>query len=381
MKTVKSFCVLLSLLLIIPFSGCKETGKTITFAANESIPFDFENAIKEYNKTSKTKIKAVSTKKRESADIFTFSVKEFDSIKDLCGNLENLADKLDNKNLAFREEAYTYGLPVLSDYSAVIYKKSDFGEIGDFNSFKNAVRNAKLNYKTAFALSRQDKESICDALLGTMLFYEFETGDDYSFPPNAAYHSKKLAFRYKDELKDLLDIAKDNVIITESTAEAVNMVKSGEAAFTVFNSGSKALDIEDDLSLCPLALGIDGESSASFPISEDYFFAVNKNIPAENLTAANSFLIWLFENGENYLKNKASIFPYKSDNNNQSGIKRMIAKSLIENRSVILSVSAAFPDGFSAIAADGIIDYLESRATFEYTEKLLLAAWESGKRQ
>lgn len=380
MKTVKSFCVLLSLLLIIPFSGCKETGKTITFAANESIPFDFENAIKEYNKTSKTKVKTVPTKNRESADIFTFSLKEFDSIKDLCGNLENLADKLYNKNLAFREEAYTYGLPVLSDYSAVIYKKSDFGEIGDFNSFKNAVRNAKLNQKTAFALSRQDKEIIGETLLGTLLFYEFETGDDYSFPPNAAYHSKKLALRYKDELKDLLDIAKNSVVITENSAEAINMVKSGKAAFTFFSSDSTDLKAEDDFSLCPLFLGTDGEKSSSFPISEDYFFAVNKDIPAENLTATNSFLIWLFENGENYLKNKASIFPYKSDNNNQSGIKRTIAKSLIENRSVILSVSPAFPDGFSAIAADGIIDYLENRATFEYTEKLLLAAWENGKK-
>lgn len=394
MKKANALIIAVLLLLSVNFTGCGKEKVTVTLAVSANDIFDYKSAALEYNKTGNEVIKITESKDIYKADIFEFGIAELESAKNYCADLRDLSayDSLYNSKYAINDEGYIYGLPACLDYAVLLYNKNIIKNIGDkdlsdFSSLKSTVNDIytqkeKLGVQNIFVLGTENKEYYTNALLGTVIYFELETSDDYTFAPNAALNASRLALRYGENMKELIDLFKVSSGTVSTAEEAISMLKENKTAFcAIMSYKADFTDLEKTAGIIPLYMGVDGEEVQGITTLTNTFLGINKNCEEETRSAAEKFLEWLLSgNGEKYIKNINAIVPYKSAENNQNAIKKQISEHLQKKDTFpVISVSNAFTSGFSNEAASYILDYINNKSDWDTTEKLIKGAWEKDR--
>ncbi len=261
---------------------------------------------------------------------------------DYCADLSGteLYNHLNDKSIALKVGDAVYGIPYLVEGYGIIYNEditdryfalsdrdTDFSSMDEINNFEKLSElvedmqdNAdELGIEGVFAatsLKSGEDWRWQTHLANVPIYYEFQknnidlSGDD----------TKKIAFDYADNYKNLFDLYIDNSttekgvlgskIVDESMAEFAlgkcAMVQNGNWAWSQISGIANNTVKEDKIKFLPLYMGIEGEESQGLCIGTENYICINAKASDAEKKAAEDFLYWLFssETGKDFVTNK-----------------------------------------------------------------------------
>lgn len=368
---VSSVMIMSSLTLV----GCGESGSSDSSSSGKQVTIDMfqfkvenakelEAAAKEYeskNKNVKINIQTVGggndygaalkakVQSGEEPTIFNIGgpqdVKDWkERVTDLSGEpwvKDCVAGTLDG----VKEDNKVYGMPMSIEGYGFVYNKEifkaagiDVSTIKDYDSLESAVKTLDSKIKSGELKSKYPKlEAVFEFpvketwvtglhTLNTALSPEF--GNSVN-----AYKAKKVDFKYKDGLKNIIDLqanyssnasSKGNLNSVDYATQvgqgiAVQRVAMIQQGNWIVNDVKKVdPKVADNLGILPIP--IKGAKEDVIPVGVPMYWAVNSKASKEQQNAAKKFLNWLYtsDEGKDIVVNKFSfIGPLKAYSNMQ----------------------------------------------------------------
>ncbi|MEW9121160.1 MAG: ABC transporter substrate-binding protein [Thermotaleaceae bacterium] len=285
---------------------------------------------------------ALRAKVQSGVEPTIFNIGGPQDVEDWMTRLEDLSDQpwvaqaLDGVLLDVTVDGKVFALPFNIEGYGFIYNKEIFeaaeidpSQITDFASLETAVKalDSKIkagelkekfpNLKAAFEVAAKETWITGLHCSNAVISQEFESSLD-------AYAAKKIAFKYGDGLKALLDLQSDYSANAKSKGklnavdyatqvdqgiaiERVAIIQQGNWIY----GGVKAVDeaVANNLDILPMP--VKGGKEDGIPVGVPMYWAVNNKGSDAEKAAAKDFLNWLYtsDKGKDFIVNKFFFIP------------------------------------------------------------------------
>ncbi|MFR5875159.1 MAG: ABC transporter substrate-binding protein [Eubacterium sp.] len=341
--------------------------------------------------------------------------------KDYCADLTDseLYKHLTDKSLAVTENGKVYGIPYVVEGYGIIYNKAitdkyfaldnkgtDFKSMDEINTFDKLKSLVEDMQKNADSLG----------IKGVFASTSLKSGEDWRWQTHLAnipihYElknnnielssdaTKKLAFQYSDNFKNIFDLYLNNSTIESKTVgtktvadsmaefalEQCAMVQNGNWAWSQMNDVSGNKVKEENIKFLPIYTGIEGEENQGLCIGTENFYAINSKASDAEQKAAQEFIYWLYssDTGKDYVINKLDfIAPFDTfDENEVPGdplaqeVLNWMNKDNIQTITWDFTIfpSQTFKDNFGA----SLLKYAQGTKDWEQVKSDMVKSWES----
>ncbi len=386
----------------------KETGikvKVTTAAANQ------------YEQTLKSEIA-----KTDAPSIFQINGPVgYNEWKDYCADLSDtkIYNILADKSLAITQDGGVYGIPYVIEGYGIIYndaimkkyfslkdkasKLSSAEEIKNFEELEIVVKDmtahlSDLGIEGVFgstSMASGENWRWTTHLANLPLYYEFKNEEN---PTSAFLKADKIDFKNDTEFKQILDLYLENSItpknllgsksVADSMAEfalsKVAMIQNGNWAWSQISEVEGNTVKAEDIKFLPIYIGADGEENQGLCIGTENYFAINKNLPAEQQKASADFLYWLFSSstGKKLVYEKLGfITPFSTFSENEQPsdpLGRQVARDIKDSSTKTVPwVFTAMPgENFKKDFGDSLLDYVQGNKEFSEVSKIFKSSYE-----
>ncbi len=341
--------------------------------------------------------------------------------KDYCADLSDtkLYSILADKTLAVTEDGGVYGIPYVIEGYGIIYndaimkkyfslpdkasKLSSAEEIKSFEQLEIVVEDMtahldELGIQGVFgstSMSSGENWRWTTHLANLPLYYEFK---DEENPTSTFLNADKIEFSSGDQYKQIIDLYLENSItpknllgsksVADSMAEfalsQVAMIQNGNWAWSQISEVEGNTVKEEDIKFMPIFIGAEGEEEQGLCIGTENYFAINKNVPAEQQKASADFLYWLFssETGKKLVYEKLGfITPFSTFSESEQPndpLGRQVAKDLTDSSTKTVPwVFTAMPgENFKKDFGDALLDYVQGNKDFSEVSEIFKSSYE-----
>lgn len=413
-------------------SNSKSSGKQVSidmFQFKVENAKELEAAAKEYeneNKNVKINIQtvgggndygaALKAKVQSGEEPTIFNIGGPQDVKDWQARVTDLSgeswvkDCVDGVLGGVTEDNKVYGMPMSIEGYGFVYNKEifktagiDVNAIKDYASLESAVKTLDSKIKSGALKSKYPKLEAVFEMPAKETWVTGLHASNAALSPEFgsatnAYKAKKVDFKYKDGLKNIIDLeanyspnaaskGKLNAVdyatqVGQGIAiQRVAMIQQGN---WIINDVKKVDEkVASNLGIIPIP--IKGAKEDVIPVGVPMYWAVNGKASKDQQDAAKKFLSWLYtsDKGKDIIANKFSfIGPLKSYNNMQpkDSLGQDIQK-YVKAGKTIQWVFMGYPSGWGQdVLGKEIQKYLSGQESFDQVISNSQAQWEQMRK-